>query len=145
MTKENIQAFGGVKIGELSTSGAAGTIYLKDNNQTSGQIIINNNNISSPVKTLMLSNELSFTSINVVNQGTMDFLEENVSTINLEDSLFLDNQASFSLGLNTGLTVLNNNSFGVIINNQAKLTLDSGSNFTVEFSSSQWRKIRNSY
>ena len=60
LPEENIQAFGGEKIGDISTSGAAGTIYLKKTSDTNGKLLLNNGNIPTNQETPLSFSNLKY-------------------------------------------------------------------------------------
>jgi hypothetical protein len=78
----NISARGGTS----QANASAGTIYLKDNAQSSGSIIVDNANISCQLYTPWKSGLTTIQNLSVMKAGKLDIGEE----INIEGQLLIN-------------------------------------------------------
>ena len=88
-----VTAYGG---GNDNNEGAAGTIYLKRQDQTYGDVIVNNNGQTTTAKTLFKDYSYRFDSITLTNQGV--FVAGNGATLDLTGCPLASDSTTNSIG-----------------------------------------------
>ncbi|MBI3195588.1 MAG: hypothetical protein HYZ34_14145, partial [Ignavibacteriae bacterium] len=106
---------------------AAGTIYLKDNTQTYGDLIVSNGDVTSSAYTPLRTALLMLHSASVLNKGSLYLLQNNLISLTVEQPMFIDGSALLRIGAGVTLAVTNSTGFDVHIQSGSSMTLDSGS------------------
>ncbi len=118
-----------VRGGSGGNRGSTGTIYLKNNAEISGSVIIDNSNLTSSFATPLKSALDTFQRLTVLNQAVLDITQTDITAFTLEQQLELKNSAHLLLGSGVSMTVLNNSGFDVDIQSGAALTFRPGASF----------------
>lgn len=124
LPNNNIVAFGGIPeqfLGEKQR-GAAGTIYLKKSGELGG-LIVDNNNLKSTNKTILLSNLSAFKYLKVDRHGRL-YAENSSSSYIISDNITASDNAVVFLGSGTAVDVTNSANYGVTILSGANVILD---------------------
>ncbi len=118
----NISARGG----NVTNNGSAGTIYLKDNAQAHGDLIVDNGSIGSNLSTPMRTALSSFRSLVVRNAAKVSVTGSEFATLTLEQPLSVTNGSVLSLGTGMTLVVTNSSGFDINVESSAVLNLNVG-------------------
>jgi large repetitive protein len=130
----NSSAYGGKCIftgngcGNLTT-GAAGTIYLKNVNQPNGKLIVNNNNVSAASKTPLISNLNTFEEWVIAMGGRLNLDSSDVEQVTVQKPVMVSDNATFTLHKGVTVHITNPNSFDINVLGGSTFTLDSLSVF----------------
>ena len=119
----NVQARGG----NVAISASAGTIYLKDNAQPLGDLIIDNGGVSSGYVTPLKTALSSFDELKIRNYGALDIASADVSTLTVSQPVQVSSNSTLTLGQGVSLTVTNPNGFDVVVGTGSTLTLSASS------------------
>jgi hypothetical protein len=95
LSSDNIIACGG-NIG--SVKGSAGTIYLKDNAEPYGDLIVDNEDRESSVYTPLRTTLSTFHSITIANRGKLQPIAADVDSFSVQQPVSLVNNAMLWLG-----------------------------------------------
>jgi len=109
-----------------TASGSAGTIYLKDNATTNGDLIIDNGNASSVLFTPLRTQLTAFRSVKIQNRGRLYPVKPDISSFTVQEPVLLTDFAELSLSTGVTLNIPNSVGFDVEIQSGASVTLDSG-------------------
>src|SRR5207249_3173931 len=125
-----------------------GTIYLKDNAQANGDLIIDNGNVASTLNTPLRTALSAFRSVTVRNQGRISVAAADVPSLTIEQAmamsggvavtssggvawtlprLTLDGGASLILGTGDSLTLTNSAGFDLEVRMGSTMSLGAGS------------------
>ncbi|MCP4341776.1 MAG: hypothetical protein GY799_23560, partial [Desulfobulbaceae bacterium] len=119
---DNIYAYGG----NTGNRASSGTIYLKDNAQTNGDLIIDNNTATGLYTPFRSSLNL-FRNLTIRDYGNLNPISNDVNVITIEQPILLNNYGNLKLGSGVTLAVTNAVGFDINIDNGSVLTLDSAS------------------
>ena len=91
--------------GDYEQRGSPGTVYLKDDDQTHGDLIIDNMNQISPVSTPLRTSLDTFRSLTLRNGGRLEVASADVASFSLEQPLELTGNAGLTLGNGVTMSV----------------------------------------
>lgn len=126
----NIQAFGG----KLTHPGAAGTIYLKDNAQANGRLIIDNNGTNAPGYADIRSDQASGTyqTILVKDRGAMRIAAPATTEVTVVGTIEITNNSNLILGDQSILTSNNPSGSDLAIINGSSCTFQATTTVNVD-------------
>lgn len=128
--QENITAFGGKHIEKdgFNSPGSAGTIYLKNEDNPQGILIIKNNDALCEVFTPLKTNQDTFNQLIVTGRGRLKIVQLKFNSANIEvlDSINL-NLGTIAFGQNKSLNIHKGKSLAIVARNQSIIQFDSAS------------------
>src|SRR5207249_1832589 len=116
----NILVYGGYRY----RPAAAGTIYLKDNAQTYGDLIVDNGDIGSALSTPWRSTLSTFRSLTLRHTARLDLTNAAIPALTVEQPVSLSSNSALTLNDGVTLNVLNASGFDLEVQSGATLTLN---------------------
>jgi hypothetical protein len=124
----NISARGG----NAGKVGAAGTIYLKDNAQTNGDLIIDNANLVTGLITPLRTGLTAFHTVQIRNRGQLSVVSTDVASFSVEQPVLLTGSGVLILNGSVTMAVSNSSGFDLQVQSGSTLTLTSGATLNAD-------------
>src|SRR5262249_30545941 len=109
-----------------TSRGSAGTIYLKDNAQANGNLIIDNGNLASSVDTRLKTGLTVFRRLTLRNSGRLAPMSSDITSFTVEPPVSLTSTSVLSLGTSVTMSVSNAVGFDFDVQSGSTLTLSAG-------------------
>ncbi|MCP4411300.1 MAG: hypothetical protein GY808_01820, partial [Gammaproteobacteria bacterium] len=126
--ENNIYVYGG----SSGNPASSGTIYLKDNAQANGDILIHNNDVISSLYTPLKTVLTTFRKMTVKHYGKLNPTQSDITSFVIEQPVLVDNNSNFRLGIGVSMDILNSTGFDLNVENGSTVTLDVGSVLNID-------------
>jgi hypothetical protein len=118
--------------GNATNTGAAGTIYLKGPDPDMGEVIVDNDGVTSSQVTLLRTSLATFRRLTGSGRGAIALVDTNLTSLTVEQPVQLTGSSALAVGGGVTLAVTNTSGFDVQVLEGSRLTLSAGSALNAE-------------